>query len=86
MLWVHPFCFYTLFISNVRQLFAADAFFLGSLRVKSSMEKNMNPDQQKPAESDLHYFINKNIFGVQHSKCYHQCFFNLVVELRDIIQ
>ena len=42
LIWVHPVCFYTLFVSNVRQLFAADdltrrhfsdAFFLGAIRV-----------------------------------------------------
>ena len=44
LFWVHTICFYTLLISNVRQLFAADDFsrrhfqmhfFLGALRVKS---------------------------------------------------
>ena len=43
LFWVHAICFYTLFVSNVRQLFAADNFsrrhfqmffFLGALRVK----------------------------------------------------
>ena len=43
LLWVHAVCFYTKFISNVTQLFAADDFsrrhfqmhfFLGALRVK----------------------------------------------------
>ena len=43
LFWVHAVCFYTLFVSNVRQLFAADDFsrrhfqihsFLGTLRVK----------------------------------------------------
>ena len=42
LFWVHTVCFYTLFVSNVRQLFAADDssrrhfqmhFFLGALRV-----------------------------------------------------
>ena len=42
LFWVHTFCFYTLFVSSVRQLFAADDFsrrhfqmhfFLGALRV-----------------------------------------------------
>ena len=42
LFWAHSVCFYTLFISNVRQLFAADDFsrrhfqmhfFLGALRV-----------------------------------------------------
>ena len=42
LFWVHAVCFYTLFVSNVRQLFAADDFsrqhfqmhfFLGPLRV-----------------------------------------------------
>ena len=42
LFWVHAVCFYTYFVSNVRQLFAADDFgrrhfqmhfFLGSLRV-----------------------------------------------------
>ena len=42
LFWVHAICFYTLFVSNVRQLFAADDFsrrhfqmhfFLGALRV-----------------------------------------------------
>ena len=44
LFWVHTVCFYTLFVSNARQLFAADDFsrrhfqmhfFLGALRVKS---------------------------------------------------
>ena len=38
LFWVHADCFYTQFVSYVRQLFAADefseAFFLGALRVK----------------------------------------------------
>ena len=43
LFWVHAVCFYTYFVSNVRQLFAADDFsrrhfqmhfFLGALRVK----------------------------------------------------
>ena len=43
LFWVHAVCFYTQFVSNVRQLFAADDFsrrhfqkhfFLGALRVK----------------------------------------------------
>ena len=44
LFWVHAVCFHTLSVSNVRQLFAADAFsrrhyqmfvfFLGALRVK----------------------------------------------------
>ena len=43
LFWLHAVCFYTLFVSNVRQLFAADNFsrrhlqmhfFLGALRVK----------------------------------------------------
>ena len=43
LFWVHTVCFNTLFVSNVRQLFAADDFsrrhfqmhfFLGALRVK----------------------------------------------------
>ena len=42
LFWVHPVCVYTLFVSNARQLFAADDFsrrhfqmhfFLGALRV-----------------------------------------------------
>ena len=42
LFWVHAVCFYTLFVSNVRQFFAADDFnrrhfqlhfFLGTLRV-----------------------------------------------------
>ena len=46
LFWVHAVCFYTLFVSNVRQLFAADKFsrqhfqmhfFLGALRVKGQM-------------------------------------------------
>ena len=46
LFWVHAVCFYTLFISNARQLFAADDFsrqhfqmhfFLGALRVKIYM-------------------------------------------------
>ena len=45
LFWVHTACFYTLFVSNVRQLFAADDFsrrhfqmhfFLGALRVFKS--------------------------------------------------
>ena len=44
LFWVHAVCFYTKFVSNVRQLFAADDFsrghfqmhfFLGSLRVNN---------------------------------------------------
>ena len=44
LFWVHAVCFYTRFVSNARQLFAADDFsrrhfqmhfFLGALRVKS---------------------------------------------------
>ena len=44
LFWVHPVCFYTEFVGNVRQLFAADdfsrrhfrcIFFLGALRVKA---------------------------------------------------
>ena len=43
LFWVHAVCFYTLFVSNARKLFAADDisrpqfqmhFFLGALRVK----------------------------------------------------
>ena len=43
LFWVHTVCFYTLFISNVRQLFAADDFsrrhfqmdfFLGAFSIK----------------------------------------------------
>ena len=42
LFWVHAVCFYTLFVSNVRQIFEADdfsrrhfqmRFFLGALRV-----------------------------------------------------
>ena len=38
--WVHAVCFYTKFVSNVRQLFAVDdifrcIFLLGALRVKT---------------------------------------------------
>ena len=45
LFWVHAVCFYTLLVSNVRQLFAADDFsrqhfqmhfFLGALRVKTN--------------------------------------------------
>ena len=45
LFWVQAVCFYTLFVSNVRQLFAADDFsrphfqmhfFLGALRVKNN--------------------------------------------------
>ena len=46
LFWVHAVCFYPQFVSNVRQLFAADDFsrrhfqmhffFRGALRVKSS--------------------------------------------------
>ena len=44
LIWVHTVCFYTQFVSNVRQLFAADDFsrphfqmhfFLGALRVNN---------------------------------------------------
>ena len=44
LFWVHAICFYTSFVSNVRQLFAADdfsrrhfqmLFFLGALRVNT---------------------------------------------------
>ena len=47
LFWVHTVCFYTYFISNVRQLFAADDlsrqhfemhFFLGALRVNVRCE------------------------------------------------
>ena len=39
LFWIHVVCFYTLFVSNVRQIYAADRifrciFFLGALRVK----------------------------------------------------
>ena len=45
LFWVHAVCFYTLFVSNARQLFAADDYsrqhfqmqFFGALRVKSSL-------------------------------------------------
>ena len=46
LIWVHPFCSILKFVSNVRQLFAADdfsrrhfsdAFFLGALRVRMSI-------------------------------------------------
>ena len=46
LIWVHPFCSILKFVSNVRQLFAADdfsrrhfsdAFFLGALRVRMSV-------------------------------------------------
>ena len=45
LFWVHPVCFYTGFVSNARQLFAADDFcrhfqmhfFLGTLRVKENI-------------------------------------------------
>ena len=45
MFWVHAVCFYTEFVSNARQLFAADDFsrphfqmhfFLGALRVNDN--------------------------------------------------
>ena len=50
LFWVHTVCFYTLFISKVRQLFAAasrrlqqmtfsDAFFLGALGVNTRQQK-----------------------------------------------
>ena len=46
LFWIHAVCFYTYFVSNVRQLFAADEFsrqhfqmhlFLGALRVKAKI-------------------------------------------------
>ena len=46
LFWVHAVCFYTEFVSNIRQLFAADPFsrrhfqmhfFLGTLRVNTFM-------------------------------------------------
>ena len=49
LFWVHTVCFYTLFPSNARQLFAADGFsrqhfqmhvFLGALRVKVTRQDN----------------------------------------------
>ena len=49
LFWVHAVCFYTWFVSNVRQLFAADDFsrrhfqmhfFLAALRVKTFYSKN----------------------------------------------
>ena len=48
LFWVHAVCFYTQFVSNARQLFAADglqqmtfsgAFFLGALRVNNLVFK-----------------------------------------------
>ena len=48
--WVHTVCFYTLFVSNVRQLFAADDFsrrhfqmhfFLGALSYHSFSQQTM---------------------------------------------
>ena len=51
LFWVHAVCFYTYFVSNARQLFAADDFsrqhfqmhfFLGTLRVKSHLLRFIN--------------------------------------------
>ena len=55
LFWVHAVCFYTYFVSNVRQLFAADDFsrrhlqmhfFLGALRVKMHFKLLLLPLKQ----------------------------------------
>ena len=65
LFWVHAVCFYTLFVGNVRQLFAADDFsrrhfqmhfFLGALRVKVS----------EVAFSTIKYFIYKYLIMHVH--------------------